>query len=325
MKKILISFLLMTVIITSLLTINVSAALPPVVYGDLNYDYEAGIIDVTLIQRGLLGITEFGYETQLRADFDHDGEASIIDATWIQRKDVGMTIPESFGGMADQNILVTSFYADYDSGKAAVGVPITFTARANCGEENCTFEFFINGELVQERSEKNTLTHAFADSGKYDIAVRAYNSYGFRTLKHIWDFYYDYPYEQTYAVADSYPSEKLQLTAVNWIDYMYSTAPSIEVHTTGGTKPYTYCYTILDAVIGDQYTEEFYERYGWDLLYDDYHRPYLYRECSTNTLSLPYEMFEPRASHDILVWVKDASSSPTQTKTLYFCADELLG
>ena len=324
MKKV-ISIILAFALCVSLFAIHAGAALPPVMYGDLNYDYEADILDVTLIQRGLVGITEFGYEAQLRADFDHDGEASIIDATWIQRKDVGMTIPENFGGEADQNILVTSFYADYDSGKATCNIPVTFTARANGGEKGCTYEFFVDGELVQERSEKNTLTYTFTYSGNYDISVRAYNPDGFRVLKHIWDFYYDYPYEQTYSVADSYPSENLQLTAVNWIDYMYSTSPSIEVHATGGTKPYTYCYTILDAVIGDQYTEEFYERYGWDLLYDDYHRPYLYRECSTNTLSLPYEMFEPRASHDILVWVKDASGSLTQKKTLYFCADELLG
>ena len=325
MKRIVISILLMMVIITSLLTISVSAALPPVLIGDVNRDFSADILDVTLIQRRLVDITEFDYETELRADYDRDGEVSVTDVTWIQRKEVGMTIPEAFGGWANQNILVTSFFADYQSGKAAVGVPITFTARANCGEENCTFEFFINGELVQERSEKNTLTYTFTDSGKYDIAVRAYNSDSFRTLKHIREFYYDYPYEQTYSVVDSYPYDGFQLAAVSWIDYMYSDSPSIEVHQTGGTAPYTYCYTILDPTIRDQYTQEYYARYGWSLLYDD-NRPYLYRECSTeNTLTLPLEMFAPRASHDILVRVKDANGNLTEAKTLYFCNDELLG
>jgi len=112
MKRIVISILLMMVIITSLLTISVSAALPPVLIGDVNRDFSADILDVTLIQRRLVDITEFDYETELRADYDRDGEVSVTDVTWIQRKEVGMTIPEAFGGWANQNILVTSFFAD---------------------------------------------------------------------------------------------------------------------------------------------------------------------------------------------------------------------
>ena len=59
MKRIVISILLMMVIITSLLTISVSAALPPVLIGDVNRDFSADILDVTLIQRRLVDITEF--------------------------------------------------------------------------------------------------------------------------------------------------------------------------------------------------------------------------------------------------------------------------
>ena len=103
MKKF-IAFLLGSVLLVSLFSISAGAALPPVVFGDLNHDYKADILDVTLIQRGLAGVIDFGYEAQLRADFDRDGAATVLDATWIQRQDANMTIPESFVRMFRKNI-----------------------------------------------------------------------------------------------------------------------------------------------------------------------------------------------------------------------------
>lgn len=318
MKKV-ISIILAFALCMSLFAIHAGAALPPVVYGDLNYDYEADIIDVTLIQRGLIGITEFSYEAQLRADFDHDGEASIIDATWIQRKDVGMTIPENFGGEADQNILVTSFYADYDSGKATCNIPVTFTARANCGEEGCTYEFFIDGQLVQERSVKNTFTYTFTYSGDYDVMVRAYNKDGFRASSKIYQYYYDYPCETSYRVVDSYPTDKFELIAVNCIDLMYSSSPEVAARASGGTAPYTYNFTIPEAYDceGDS---------NWKLLYDDNNIPYLYRDFSEeNSVFIPFDLLEPRTQYELIVQAKDANGNLTEQKSIFFDDEILIG
>ena len=318
MKKV-VSIILAFALCVLLFAIHAGAALPPVVYGDLNYDYEADILDVTLIQRGLVGITEFGYEAQLRADFDHDGEVSIIDATWIQRKDVGMAIPESYGGWASQDITVTSFYADYDSGKATKNTPVTFTARANCGEEGCTYEFFIDGQLVQERSVKNTFTYTFTYSGDYDVMVRAYNKDGFRSSSKIYQYYYNYPCETSYRVVDSYPSDKFELIAVNCIDLMYSSSPEAAARASGGTAPYTYSFTIPEAYDceGDS---------NWKLLYDDNNIPYLYRDFSEeNSVFIPFDLLEPRTQYEFIVQAKDANGNLTEQKSIFFDDEILIG
>ena len=51
-------------------------------YGDMDSDYKITILDVTHIQRYLVGL-ERGQK--LAADYDRDGTATIIDATAIQR------------------------------------------------------------------------------------------------------------------------------------------------------------------------------------------------------------------------------------------------
>ena len=126
--KSMLSALLITALLISLLTISAGAALPPALVGDVNCDDSVDILDVTLIERYLIDNVVFVDNQKVVADYDRDGDISVIDATWIQRKEVGMTIPEGYGGLLNQDIMVTSFYADYASGKAAAGVPVTFTA-----------------------------------------------------------------------------------------------------------------------------------------------------------------------------------------------------
>lgn len=342
MKKI-IAFLLISVLLVSLFSISAGAALPPVVFGDLNRDYKADILDVTLIRRGLVGAIDFGYETQLRADFDRDGEATVLDATWIQRKEASMTIPESFGGEGYADIDVTSFYADYDSGKATVGVPVTFTARANCGEEGSTYEFYLDGERAQERSEKNTFTTSFTQSGDYDIAVAAYNRYGFREIQHYRETAH-FCYHETgdggsvsyrygdYHVVDSYSYDGPELVGIGCIDSMFSYLPGVEVHAAGGTAPYTYCFMIPDLDAGNNYwgndIEHFNaveDKYGWELRYKD-NKPYLYHDYSPeNTVYIPLNMFAPRSGHDIVIQAKDADGKLTETRTIYFDDEILVG
>ena len=330
MKKF-IAFLLGSVLLVSLFSISAGAALPPVVFGDLNHDYKADILDVTLIQRGLAGAIDFGYEAQLRADFDRDGAATVFDATWIQRQDANITIPESFGGEGSADIHVTSFYADYDSGKAMVGVPVTFTARANCGEEGCTYEFYIDGEKVQDRSEKNTFTYTFTQSGDYDVAVTAYNPYGFRVFSHYRDHAFvlgDYgdPYRYSdYHVTEDQPTGELSLAGAHWIDLMFAWEPTLEVNVIGGTAPYSYSYTISEPDVGGYFTETYYESFGWKLLYKD-NIPYLYRDFSgENTVTIDLGMFAPRSSHEIIVQVKDADGCTIQTIPLEFNDEILVG
>ena len=80
MKK---SLAILLVIILPLIAFAVSAgaALPPVVFGDVNGDFSADVLDVTLIQRYLAELEAFSYEKEIRADFDHDGSVTSIDAS----------------------------------------------------------------------------------------------------------------------------------------------------------------------------------------------------------------------------------------------------
>ena len=330
MKKI-IAVLLVSVLLLSLFSIPAGAAMPPVIFGDLNWDYEADILDVTLIQRGLASSNNFSYETQLRADFDRDGAATILDATWIQRKEAQMPIPESCGGEGSADIDVTSFYADYDSGKASVGVPVTFTARANCGEEGCTYEFFIDGKKVQDRSQKNTFTYTFTQSGDYDVAVFAYNPYGFREFSHYRDHAFllgDYsnPYRHAdYHVTEDQPTGELSLAGVHWIDLMFAWEPTVEVHAIGGTAPYTYSYTIPEVDVGGAFTEAYFEGFGWKLKYED-QIPCLYRDFSgENSVTINFDMFPPRFWHAVIVQVKDADGCVIETIPLQFNDEFIVG
>lgn len=330
MKRIIkstLSALLITALMLSLLTFSAGAALPPALVGDVNFDDSVDILDVTLIERYLIDNAVFVDNQKPVADFDRDGDISVIDATWIQRKEVGMTIPEGYGGWLDQGILITSFYADYASGKAAAGVPVTFTARANYGEESCTYEFYIDGKMVQERSEDNTFTYSFPESGDYNVEVKAFNKDGFSELCPYWYFadINDSPYQHgNYHVVDNYPYDQLGLVSVNWIDYAFSPEPTLEVRATGGTAPYTYSYTILDLDSGEIYSKENYEKLGWQMLYDQDEKPYLYRDFSENS-SLTVPVFELGFNYTrrLVVQAKDADGNLTETKTIMI-EDQLL-
>ncbi len=96
-------------------------------YGDVNMDYDVAIDDVTRIQRYLLSMTSFdGLQKEL-ADYDRDGDVTIKDATLIQRKLAELPVPEVCGGWIEYTADAKKCYADYSSGKAMVGVPVTFT------------------------------------------------------------------------------------------------------------------------------------------------------------------------------------------------------
>ena len=319
MIKRLFSALLITALMISLLTFSAGAALPPALVGDVNYDDSVDILDVTLIQRYLIGNTVFYDNQKPVADFDRDGEISVIDATWIQRKEVGMTIPEGCGGWLDQGIMVTSFYADHASGKAAAGVPVTFTARANYGEEGCTYAFYIDGKMIQERSKNNTFTYTFPESGDYNVEVKAFNKDGFSELCPYWYFagINDSPYQYiNFHVVDSYPYDELGLLSVNWIDYEYRPDPILEVRATGGKGPYTYSYMILDLDSGESYSKEYYENLGWQMLYDKDEKPYLYRDSENSSLTIPVFELGINYTRRLVVQAKDDDGNLTEAKTV---------
>ena len=318
MKKIF-ALILALVLIAMCLSIGAGAARPPVIFGDANGGYEVDILDATEIQRYLAGISQapsgIAYEYELRADFDRDGELTVLDVTYIQRKEAEIPIPDTCGGEGYADITVTSLIADYDSGKAVVNVPVTFSARSNFDYDGATYAFYIDGVLMQERSDKKTFTHTFTESGDYDVFVKAYNKYGFYSDAHLYEYYFHAG--NSYKVADGSLPEELTLVGVSWIDYMYSDTPAVELHATGGAAPYTYSYTITD--IDSQYVQD---ADGWTVITDEKERTCLYHDFTEeNVMTIPFYMLELRSSHDLIVQAKDANGALSETRTLYFDTD----
>lgn len=335
MKRIL-ALILALALCISLFTFGANAALAPALIGDMNYDHTVNILDATLIQRALAGISQISDYYWAVADFDRDGEATSIDVTWIQRQEAMMDVSEGYGGEADPNITVHTFYADYDSGKAAVGVPVTFTADATLYDDHTySYEFFVDGVMVQSRSEKNSFTHTFTESGYHKVNVAAYNPDGFCDRASYSDYYFEND-ERGFNVVDSYSYDQLELISVGLINYMFGD-PSVKVRASGGTAPYTYSYRIPDMSDGYDYwgsdvehynsfVERYGEDYGWKLLHDDENGYYLYQDFSSNdTVYIPLGMFSPRSGHDVYIQAKDAEGNLTDERSVYFDDEILIG
>ena len=143
MKRLICVFLtiLMIAAVMTSTAVTTQAVRAPMYIGDLDHDNHMTIYDATRIQRWLVGLGELDsyresdpswFSEKLAlflGDVNGDGACDIIDATCIQRFVAGMTDTRiwDFSTWA-YYIEDTRLYADYDSGKAAVGKPVTFHA-----------------------------------------------------------------------------------------------------------------------------------------------------------------------------------------------------
>ena len=58
--------------------------------GDTNLDKAISIVDSTLVQKYIVGKTDFDGTQLYNADYDGDGAITVADATEIQKKVVGL-------------------------------------------------------------------------------------------------------------------------------------------------------------------------------------------------------------------------------------------
>ena len=339
MKKI-ISIVLAMVLCAAICTVSVNAALPPYNCGDVNWDGDFDIVDVTLTQRHLAGIIEFNDVTEKpMADFDHDGEVTILDVTWMQRSLAGIQIPEYCGGTAEYWFEIKSFSTDYDSGKAAVGVPVTLTAEAHnpydlYGDMPLLYEFYVNGELVQERSFNNTANVTFDSPGFYYLQVKVYNWQGFSEEYNIY----------SYQVVQSYPYDQLNFKSVRFKEREgMSYYPTLITEAMGGTAPYVYSLKFYhynyysDGAVVSLTDEEIanisayladnsYPDWMWQLKTDEYGRTYLYREfIEEEETQWCMEMFPWGGRYWIVVQAVDAYGNYSPIKEIMYMNDMMIG
>lgn len=163
------SIFLVVVLMLSAIAIPASAALPPLVFGDV-IDYDGvNISDATAVQRHLANVEKL-YDTQLyAADVDADEKVTILDATLIQRKLAHLIDTFPAGNECRIDLYAEALVADYNSTTATVGQQITFRAIASGGPGPLMYEFYIDGNLRQEKSENNIFKCTFNKPGTYEI------------------------------------------------------------------------------------------------------------------------------------------------------------
>lgn len=275
-----ISLLLCAASLVCFCTVGAGAAINDVVlYGDVNYDYEVEIDDVTRIQRFLCSMISFNGLQQEIADYDHDGEVTARDATYIQRALAQATIPESYGGYFHYYANAKKCYADYSSGKAMAGVPVTFTTEGGYPYykyepddffKPVTYTYtiyqyqFVDGhsqriDIAQETVVDAPLTYTFEEAGSYTVSILACDR-----LDNQSEFICSYnvvePYSTDKPVIASVYSDKPQYVSPfggkSFATSCYWKDMTLSVNAIGGSGDYEYAFelTAKDETITQDYS-----------------------------------------------------------------------
>lgn len=198
-----IALLLGVLMVLSLSLISVSAATKPFDAGDVDVDEKVTVKDATLIQKSVANICTLNDLQQCLAEVDGDEKITVKDATMIQKKCARILDSFIVPAFVWTDVSAKALYGSFDSGKAKVGVPVTFTALAEGNGAPFTYEFYIEGKQIAEKSETNTFTCTFDEAGHYTVTAKVYNRFGCSDEAVLSD----------YEVVDAWESEDLQIKA----------------------------------------------------------------------------------------------------------------
>ena len=251
MRKHIIKVILSVLLVCTVLcgaVLSAGAVRAPRYIGDVDWNGSVTVLDATRIQRWLAGLADMTKLDIFAADVNGDSRTDILDATRIQRKLAGL------GGFYDDDKSVYDyyfgyyiedwrFYADYDSGKARAGTPVTFHAEALCHDspmygnpqEPLTYEFYIGNKLVQERSGNNELVYTFAEPGTYRVHAVMYNAFDDTCTAAI----------QSYRVVEPYSLDRPVIVSTLFMKdtHSHTGRSPLTVRAEGGEGPYQYMYT----------------------------------------------------------------------------------
>lgn len=225
---------------------STSAMIRPIITGDVDWNYKVDVNDVTLLQKALAGSAEIDKSQNYAGDVNFNGVTNVEDVTLIQLHIAGTYEFERKSTALEH--IIRNFCADYDSGKAMTGNPVTFTATMDSGVTPFSYEFLINGEVVQQKSESNTFTYTFSESGSYDVSVRSYNAIDDCTEETLYN----------YTVVDAYESEDPVIVGIHTdVDYIGYDEYSLTISANAifGTAPYQYKFTLDNGFLVQDYSE----------------------------------------------------------------------
>lgn len=261
---------------------SVSAMIRPIITGDVDWNYKVDVNDVTLLQNALAGNAEIDKSQNYAGDVNFNGVTNVEDVTLIQLHIAGKYEFERKSTNLEH--IIRNFCADYDSGKAMTGTPVTFTATMDSGVTPFSYEFLINGEVVQQKSESNTFTYTFSESGSYDVSVRSYNAIDDCAEETLYN----------YTVVDAYESENPVIVGIHTDkDYIGKSDNNVTITANAfmGTAPYQYKFTLDNGLLVQDYSDD-------NNFFIDMHK-------------LDYENNTPleKGDHTVLVEVKDANGN----------------
>mgnify|MGYP000598658622 FL=1 len=225
---------------------STSAMIRPIITGDVDWNSKVDVNDVTLLQNALAGSAEIDKSQNYAGDVNFNGVTNVEDVTLIQLHIAGKYEFERKSTNLEH--IIRNFCADYDSGKAMTGTPVTFTATMDSGVTPFSYEFLINGEAVQQKSESNTFTYTFSESGSYDVSVRSYNAIDDCTEETLYN----------YTVVDAYESEDPVIVGIHTdVDYIGYDEYSLTISANAifGTAPYQYKFTLDNGFLVQDYSE----------------------------------------------------------------------
>lgn len=306
MKKIVVFTLLICILFGLAVGFQAGAIYDTYYYGDVDMDGQLSIVDVTYIQRTLVGLDdERGYFSFV-ADFDHDDKVTILDATYIQRTLASLPLPKTSGGVFTKRLVIQNFYSTYSSGKAMTGSPVIFTTCAASGGSPLIYEYAVNEEVVQH-SDNPQLIYTFSESGTQEIEVTVYN---------VFDEYTSYDVE--IEVVDPYSLERPKI-----VGYYYDGLHDNEGHSMltinaiGGIAPYSYTFRIY--LNGTERLPERDELKGYRLEMDETGAYYLLQDQeSINESYIPSDFLAHDSMYNILVQVIDAAGEKSAVESIPF-------
>lgn len=241
----LLSFICVLAMLASVSAVTAFAVPAPLCVGDVEWsDFSyigsnINVKDATLVQKFVAELEDLNKAQQYCAEVDFDGKITVKDATMIQKKVAGVIkrfpFPEDFRDSWDY-VRSNCFYANFDSGKAMVGEPVTFSAVAYGGEAPFSFEYRINGEVVRERAEEPSFTYTFEEAGTYNIEVVMYNCFDTSCSE-----------KMKYTVVEPYTSDTVILKALYYDnntrrEMNYGTTVTAEAFMGSGEYEYRFIY-----------------------------------------------------------------------------------
>ena len=312
MKK-LTSIILVTIILLSACVLSTNAVMTPYSMGDVNFDDNVNIFDVTIIQQVLASLMESTPAIEYLGNVDYDDELSILDATHIQLWMAGLIEDRDIDNMTVfHDIYIHDVYADFESSKAMVGTPVTFTVNAESNLEITAYELFVDNELVAT-SEDNMITYTFEEAGTYGVEIKVHNVFGYasETVSR-WAYKVVEPYDETQLnIATKYITGKYVGVVLLDREGMNAYAEAM-----GGVAPYQYKFVLnvfqnsnYDAkpvaTVTQDYSEKNYFELGNikhnDICNDVYSHFYCEKPCT------------------LTIYVKDANGNEvTETMEFYY-------